>query len=71
MFGHPELSRIIGEPTTASLITFLAEERDNAGSAQTELGEGAHGHLRLVCDPDTYQTLVPGVEPYKYPENPG
>ena len=53
LFDHPELSRIIGEPTTASLITLLAEVRDNAGSVQTELGGGSHGHLGLVWDLNT------------------
>ena len=71
LFEHPELTRIIGEPTTASLITLLAEVRDNAGSVQTELGGGAHGHLGLVCSPDTYQVLVPAVDPYERPDNPG
>ena len=71
LFEHPELSRIIGEPTTATLITLLAEVRDNAGSVQTDLGGGAHGHLSLVCNAETYQTLIPGVEPYERPENPG
>ena len=71
LFKHPELSRIIGEPTTASLITLLAEVRDNAGSVQTDLGGGSHGHLGLVCDPNTYQALVPEAEPYVRPENPG
>ena len=66
-----ELSRIIGEPTTASLITLLSEVRDNASFVQTNLGGGAHGHLGLVCNPNTYQTLVPEAEPYIHPENPG
>ena len=70
LFKHPELTRIIGEPTTVSLITLLAEVRDNAGSVQTELGGGANGHLGLVCNPDTCQTLLPGAEPYKHPVNP-
>ena len=71
MFEHPDLSCIIGEPTTTTLITLLAEVRDNAGSVQTDLGGGAHGHLGLVCSPNTYQTLIPGAEPYVRPENPG
>ncbi len=69
LFEHPELTRILGEPTTASLITLLAEVRDNAGSVQTELGGGAHGHLGLVCSPATYQILVPATTPYERPEN--
>ena len=71
VFEHPELSRIIGEPTTASLITLLAEVRDNAGSVQTDLGGGDHSHLGLVCTPQTYQVLVPAAEQYIHPENPG
>ena len=71
LFEHPELSRIIGEPTTASLITLLAEVRDNAGSVQTDLGGGAQDHLGLVCNPQTYQVLVSAAEPYICPENPG
>ena len=39
LFEHPELTRIIGEPTMASLITLLAEVWDNAGSVQTDLAE--------------------------------
>ena len=71
MFEYPELSRIIGEPTTASLITLLAEVRDNTGSVQTDLEGGAHGHLGLVCTAQTYQVLVPAAELYIRPENPG
>ena len=29
-FEHPELTRIAGEPSTATLITLQAEIRDNA-----------------------------------------
>ena len=67
LFGHPELSHIIREQTTASLITLLAEVRDNAGSVQTNLGGGAHGHLGLVCNPNTYQRQVPDIELYIHP----
>ena len=70
-FEHPELSRIIGEPTTSTLITLQAEIRDNAQSVQTILVGGEHGHLGLVCSDETYQALVPGVEPYERPTNPG
>ena len=70
-FEHPELTRIVGEPTTATLITLQAEIRDNAQSVQSDLGGGANGHLGLVCSAETYQALVPGVQPYIRPENPG
>ena len=70
-FEHPELSRIIGKPNTATLITLQAEIRDNAQSVQTILGGGGNGHLGLVCSNETYQELVPGVKPYLRPDNPG
>ena len=71
LFEHPELFRIIGEPTTAPHITLLAKVRDNAGSVQTDLRAGAHGHLGLVCSPNIYQTLVPEADPYIRPQKPG
>ncbi len=53
LFEHPGLSWIIlGEPITASLITLFAKVRDSAGTIQTKLGGGAHGHLGFVCSPD-------------------
>ena len=54
LFEHPELSRIIGEPTTASLITLLAKVRDNVISIQTELRGEADGHLRFVYNQDKF-----------------
>ena len=67
-FEHPELSRIIGEPNTSTLITLQAEIRDNAQAVQTTLGGGENGHLGLVCSPETYQALIPNVDPYIRPE---
>ena len=71
LFEHPELTRIVGEPSTATLITLQAEVRDNAQSVQSDLGGGANGHLGLVCSDTTYQALVPDSTPYIRPENPG
>ena len=71
LFEHPELTRIVGEPTTATLITLQAEICDNAQAVQSVLGGGAHGHLRLVCTPATFCALLPGIEPYVRPVNPG
>ena len=71
LFEHPELTRIIEKPTTATLITLQAEIRDNIQAAQYIFGGGAHGHLGLVCSPDAYQAPIPGVEPYCCPNNPG
>ena len=71
LFEHPELTRIVGEPTTATLITLQAEVRDNAQSVQSDLGGGANGHLGLVTTPEVYLALVPDATPYIRPANPG
>ena len=71
LFEHPELTRIIGEPTTASLITLQAEVRDNAQAVQSDLGGGQHGHLGLVCTQAAYTALVPQASAYTRPVNPG
>ena len=70
-FEYPDLTRIIGEPTTSSLITLHNEVKSNAISVNTTLGGGQNGHLGLVVTPATYATLVPGDTPYTRPANPG
>ena len=71
IFEYPDLTRIIGEPTTASLLTLIKEVRANASAVHCDLGGGEDGHLGLVCTPEVYATLAPGAEPYVRPENPG
>ena len=71
IFEYPDLTRIIGEPTTASLITLHREVKSNAQSVPSILGGGENGHLGLVVTPETYATLVPGNTPYIRPQNPG
>ena len=71
IFKHPEITRIVGEPTTVTLITLQAEIRNNAQAVQTILGGGAHGHLGLICSPAAYHALLPGVDAYIRPPNPG
>ena len=70
-FEHPELTRIVGEPNTATLITLQAEVRDNAQSVQSDLGGGENGHLGLVCTPEAYLALISTDTPYIRPQNPG
>jgi len=70
-FEYTELTRIIGEPSTATLIILLKEVRANASSVHTDLGGGADGHLGLVCTPAVYLTLVPNGAVYVRPANPG
>ena len=70
-FEYPELTRIIGEPSTSSLIVLLKEIRANASSVQSDLGGGEDGHLGLVCTDEVYESLVLNAIPYIRPENPG
>ena len=69
-FEVPELTRIHGEPTTATLITLQREVRANALSVNTTLGGGAHGHLGLVCSAAVYAT-IPNTAVYTRPNSPG
>ena len=71
IFDYPDLTRIIGEPTTSSLITLRNEVKANAQSVHSTLGGGENGHLGLVCSPEIYNTIVPGETPYVRPNNPG
>ena len=71
LFEHPDLTRIVGKPNTATLITLQTEIRDNMQSVQTNLGGGAHGHLGLICSLEAYQALILGVVLYDRPPNPG
>ena len=60
LFKHPEITRIVGEPTTATLITLQTEIHNNDQTEQCFLGKGAHGHLGLVSFPKVYQALISG-----------
>ena len=71
VFEFPELTRIVREPSTATLITLLNEVKSNAMSVHSDLGGGENGHLGLVVSPATYQTLVPNATAYRRPVNPG
>ena len=64
IFGYPDLTRIIGEPTTTALIILRNEIKVNSQAVYTALGGGKHGHLGLVCLPTMYATLLPGNTPY-------
>ena len=71
IFEYPDLTQIIGEPSTATLITLRNEVKANAQAVHSTLGRGEHGHLGLVCSPEIYATLIPGNTPYTKPQNPG
>ena len=69
-FQHPELTKIIGEPTFESLTTPINELKSNAQSVHSTLGGGAHGHLGLVLTPTDYAVVAP-MTPYVRPLFPG
>lgn len=68
-FAHRELTRIIGEPSLASLLTIRQEIKANAQTVHSSLGGGAHGHLGLVLTQQVYAT-IPGGEDYIRPNLP-
>ena len=69
-FQHPELTKIRGKPTTASLITLQNEVQTNAMTVHTTLGGGQHGHLGLALSPAEY-AAIPNTAVYIKPNHPG
>eukprot|EP00957_Ditylum_brightwellii_P073124 5558020-Ditylum_brightwellii.AAC.1 len=59
----PELTRVHGKPTMASLLTICNEIQANAQAVSTTLGGERHGHLGLVMTPQDY-ALVPSTTAY-------
>ena len=70
LFELSELTKIYGEPNTASLIELRNEIRSNAQSVTTSLGGGTYRHLGLVMNNTAYEAL-PDAQPYIKPHNPG
>ena len=62
VFELPVLTRIIGEPTTATLLDLRNEIRCNAQSVTTTLGGGQYGHLGLVMSNNLYTSLTNAEE---------
>ena len=56
-FQHPELTKIVGEPTHTSLTILINELKANAQSVHSNLGGGVYGHLGLVLSPVDYDLL--------------
>ena len=54
VFRHPDLTKIHGEPTFATLTVLSRELKANAKSVHATLGGAAHGHLGLVLSPAQY-----------------
>ena len=68
-FPIPVLPRIVGKPTYEKLREMKKALKANAASVQSDLGGGAFGHLGLVLDDVTYNTLT--GHNYVRPVHPG
>ena len=68
-FQHKTLPRIYGEPDYHQLKKLKDALKANAGSIQSDLGGGVHGHLGQVLTPAEY-TNVSAIA-YVDPPNPG
>ena len=58
MFLKPDLMLILGIPTFETIHQLQQECKYNASSVHSNLGGGAHGHLRLVLHPATYALIT-------------
>ena len=68
-FTHTELTKIVGKPTNTTLKLLKKELYANARAIPSTRGGGAHGHLGLVMEDATYQTLA--GQPFTLPAHPG
>ena len=57
-FQEPVLPKILGKPTYEKLKRLKKSLSRNAASVQSNLGGGAHGHLGLVLDDESYFTAT-------------
>ena len=69
-FEKRQCTPILDRPTFKTLIQLKNELKTNAGSINTTLGGGAHGHLGLVVTPDEYVKICPNT-PFIKPATPG
>mmetsp|Transcript_14421 Transcript_14421/g.20578 ORF Transcript_14421/g.20578 Transcript_14421/m.20578 type:complete len:157 (+) Transcript_14421:219-689(+) len=68
-FPHPTLPTIVGQPNYEKLCSMKKKLKANATSAQSDLGGGKFGHLGLVLDDATYNSLTGKI--YVRPAHPG
>ena len=50
IFEYPDLTQIIGEPSTATLITLRGEAKAHTQAVHSTLGRGEHGYSALYVD---------------------
>ena len=58
-FEFPELTKLQGEPTCASLFLLRNELKANAQAVHSNLSDGVHGHLALVLSDAQYALITP------------
>ena len=68
-FPHPEIPKVEGEPTYATIKALHDLLKSNAASIPTVLGGGGHGHLGLVMAGVLYAAVTGQV--FNRPNNPG
>jgi hypothetical protein len=68
-FTYQTLPRIVGVPTYQSITLVANDLKANASSINSELGDGAYGHLALTVPTAVYSTL--SNTPFVIPVNPG
>ena len=59
VFPHPVLTKIVGEPTLASLSRQQSEHNGNLASVKSNLGDGLTGLLVISMKPSTFLTVHP------------
>jgi hypothetical protein len=68
-FEYPELTKIHGEPNSESLYKVCNELMANVQSVDSNLSDGARGHLALVLTAAQYALITD--EPFVRPDHPG
>ena len=69
VFPHPVLTKIVGEPTLASILLQQSEHTGNLASINSNLGDGLTGLMVLSMRPDIFKTIHPDT--FVIPTNPG
>jgi hypothetical protein len=68
-FEFPELSKLQGEPNSETIYKLRNELKANAKSVDSNLSDGAQGHLALVLSDAQYALLT--AQPFVRPVHPG
>ena len=69
VFPNPVLTKIVGEPTLASLTRLQSEHNGNLASVKSNLGNGLTGLLVISMKPSTFLTIHP--KEFVKPKKPG